>query len=261
MKDDLPTPVGAAIGIVRGIASGVARSAGAPRAVPLCTTPRATSPTCSAARRRWAARGSPAASTASCGASSAGATRRRCARGARGLDVPPTMRDLRARAEPVARGAARRRRQRRASDLVGRDAEKADLHAAYHAGGERQRRQRDVVTAARVVGEMGIGKTALVATFLGRAPAERAARARRVLAGEAWRSRSARSPSSCATPSARRAKSRSKRSPQLIARAGGGAAQGDASNPMVARLAELATNRQVGPRRRRGRALPQEASW
>src|SRR6202041_3223902 len=33
---------------------------------------------------------------------------------------------------------------------------------------------------------------------------------------------------------------------QLIARAGGGSAQGDASNPMVARLAELATNRQVG---------------
>jgi tetratricopeptide (TPR) repeat protein len=32
---------------------------------------------------------------------------------------------------------------------------------------------------------------------------------------------------------------------QLIARAGGGSATGDASNPMVARLAELATNRQV----------------
>jgi eukaryotic-like serine/threonine-protein kinase len=57
------------------------------------------------------------------------------------------------------------------SDLIGRDAELADLHAAYHQaltpgtnGGTGQ------VTARVIYGEMGIGKTALVATFLSELP-------------------------------------------------------------------------------------------
>ncbi len=57
------------------------------------------------------------------------------------------------------------------SDLIGRDAELADLHAAYHRavtpgknGGLGQ------VTARVVHGEMGIGKTALVSTFLSELP-------------------------------------------------------------------------------------------
>jgi eukaryotic-like serine/threonine-protein kinase len=57
------------------------------------------------------------------------------------------------------------------SDLIGRDAELADLHAAYHraltpgpSGGLGQ------VTTRVVFGEMGIGKTALVQTFLSELP-------------------------------------------------------------------------------------------
>ncbi len=77
------------------------------------------------------------------------------------------------------------------TDLVGRDAEKADLHAAYHravyhpgvstppppADGEihkeAPRRIREGELLARVViGEMGIGKTALVDTFVNELPEE-----------------------------------------------------------------------------------------
>jgi serine/threonine protein kinase/tetratricopeptide (TPR) repeat protein len=55
------------------------------------------------------------------------------------------------------------------SDLVGRDAELADLHSAYYGvvGGE----QSPAKVGARVVhGEMGIGKTALVSAFLAELP-------------------------------------------------------------------------------------------
>jgi len=55
------------------------------------------------------------------------------------------------------------------SDLVGRDAELADLHSAYYGvvGSEKSPQK----VAARVVyGEMGIGKTALVSAFLGDLP-------------------------------------------------------------------------------------------
>jgi serine/threonine protein kinase/tetratricopeptide (TPR) repeat protein len=78
------------------------------------------------------------------------------------------------------------------NDLVGRDAEKADLHAAYHRAvyhpgvstpppGDvdelqhppRRAAGRSGELLARVlVGEMGIGKTALVDTFVGELPAE-----------------------------------------------------------------------------------------
>ena len=51
-------------------------------------------------------------------------------------------------------------------DLVGREAEKADLHSAFHLAvsgpGE--------VVSRVIIGEMGIGKTALVATFLSELP-------------------------------------------------------------------------------------------
>jgi eukaryotic-like serine/threonine-protein kinase len=76
------------------------------------------------------------------------------------------------------------------TDLVGRDAEKADLHAAYHravyhpgvstpppppSGGPSSMPNRKVRSAGEllarvIVGEMGIGKTALVETFLGELP-------------------------------------------------------------------------------------------
>jgi tetratricopeptide (TPR) repeat protein len=76
------------------------------------------------------------------------------------------------------------------NDLVGRDAEKADLHAAYHRAvyqpgvsspppastrePEPKKRERDrgagEFLARVIVGEMGIGKTALVETFLSELP-------------------------------------------------------------------------------------------
>jgi eukaryotic-like serine/threonine-protein kinase len=57
------------------------------------------------------------------------------------------------------------------SDLVGRDAEKADLHAAYHRAVTADGASSSGVIVSRaVVGEMGIGKTALVHTFLSELP-------------------------------------------------------------------------------------------
>src|SRR5262249_17803508 len=66
-----------------------------------------------------------------------------------------------------------------------RDAEKADLHAAYHravsSSGPSQppeappsgpRASRGEIVSRAIVGEMGIGKTALVATFLAELPAD-----------------------------------------------------------------------------------------
>ena len=71
------------------------------------------------------------------------------------------------------------------NDLVGRDAEKADLHAAYHraiSSGPSSAtpslpptegaRARGELVARAIVGEMGIGKTALIATFLGEIPSD-----------------------------------------------------------------------------------------
>src|SRR5262245_56217892 len=74
------------------------------------------------------------------------------------------------------------------NDLVGRDAEKADLHAAYHRavqpppggvpGSPEVRHEqagppsRGELVARVIVGEMGIGKTALVATFLAELPTD-----------------------------------------------------------------------------------------
>jgi eukaryotic-like serine/threonine-protein kinase len=75
------------------------------------------------------------------------------------------------------------------SDLVGRDAEKADLHAAYHRAVyhpgistppppderepvRRPKNREGELLARVVVGEMGIGKTALVEAFLSDLPEE-----------------------------------------------------------------------------------------
>jgi len=56
------------------------------------------------------------------------------------------------------------------SDLIGRDAELADLHAAYHQALSGGPSSNGLVTTRVIYGEMGIGKTALVATFLGELP-------------------------------------------------------------------------------------------
>jgi len=58
------------------------------------------------------------------------------------------------------------------SDLVGRDAEKADLHAAYHRAVAPENGAHGAIVSRAVVGEMGIGKTALVGAFLAELPPE-----------------------------------------------------------------------------------------
>jgi hypothetical protein len=58
-----------------------------------------------------------------------------------------------------------------ARDLVGRDAELADVHAAYHRAVTPSRPQTlGQVTARAVIGEMGIGKTALINAFVSELP-------------------------------------------------------------------------------------------
>ncbi|MEO6417871.1 MAG: protein kinase [Polyangiaceae bacterium] len=156
-------------------------------------------------------------------------------------NVPPTMRIY-----ALERSLSREERlvevSNAPSDLVGRDSEKADLHAAYHravssGGGS--------MTCRAVVGEMGIGKSALVGTFLSELPPN--ARLVRVECSPVKME----VPLSATAEIVRDAIGTTGDEPfddvvRLIGRAGGGAAQGDASNPMVARLAELATNRQLG---------------
>jgi len=159
------------------------------------------------------------------------------------VEVPHTM-----RVYALERSLSREERlelQGGATDLVGRDAEKADLHAAFHdavlsRGGAGQ------LVCRAVIGEMGIGKTALVATFLGELPP-----ISRLLHVEC-------TPVTMEVPYAvvaelvRQAIGTSGEEPfdqvaALIAKVGGVASgEESVSSPMVARLAELATNRQMG---------------
>jgi tetratricopeptide (TPR) repeat protein len=240
-KEDLPTHIAASIGIARGIANGVRDAQGhlvqyvlhEPASHLADVLGRA-----APAGRTWVA----------------GGVYRLVRRDFRwgdvpslalepnpNLDMPQTM-----RVYALERSLSREERldvQGGATDLVGRDAEKADLHAAFHQAVSGRGGSGQLVCRA-VVGEMGIGKTALVATFLGELPPNA-----RVLHVEC-------TPVTTEVPHAtvadlvRQALGTSGDEPfdqvvALIAKAGGGAADGDASSPMVARLAELATNRQM----------------
>ncbi|MEZ4233529.1 MAG: protein kinase [Polyangiaceae bacterium] len=85
-------------------------------------------------------------------------------------DLPRNMR-IYALQRPLTREERLQVMQHAPSDLVGRDAELADLHAAYHrAVSPGPSGQLGKVTARVVAGEMGIGKTALVSTFLSELP-------------------------------------------------------------------------------------------
>ncbi len=241
-KEDLPAPVAASIGIVRGIASGARDTQGHlvrfllhdPASYLADVLGRAT-PT----GRTWVA----------------GGVYRLVRRDFRWGDAPSLQLDVAAgidipqamRIYALERSLSREERlaevQGASSDLVGRDAEKADLNAAFHeavsSGGTGQ------LVCRAVVGEMGIGKTALVATFLNELPPNA-----RLVHVEC-------TPVQMEVPYAaiaelvRAAIGTTGEEPfdevaAVIAGAGRGAAHGDASTPMVARLAELATNRQVG---------------
>jgi tetratricopeptide (TPR) repeat protein len=240
-KEDIPTPLATSIGIVRGIASGtrdphghlvryilhepasyIADALG--RAAPMGRTWVAGG-VYRLVRRdfRWGDAPSLVLDVAAA------------------TDVPPVMR-VYALERSLSREERLAEMQSTASDLVGRDAEKADLHAAYHEAVSGSGGQGHLVSRA-VVGEMGIGKTALVATFLSELPPNA-----RLIHAEC-------TPVQMELPYATIAElvratlgTTGEESLDevagLIARAGGGAAaDSDAKSPMVARLAELATNR------------------
>jgi eukaryotic-like serine/threonine-protein kinase len=243
LNDDLPFPIGASIGIVRGIASGTRDAQGnlvrfrlhdpAPyladvlgRATPLYRT--------------WVAGGVYRI------------VRREFRWGdapALGLPNPDKLPDLPAQMRVYALERSLSREERLAvsasggSDLVGRDAEKADLQAAYHravsaAGGGGQ------VVHRAVVGELGIGKTALVSAFIAELPPN----ARLVRA--ACSPVRMEVPLSVVAELVRDTIGVTGEEPfeevaDLVARAGG-ASHGDVTSPVVSRLAELATNRQMG---------------
>jgi serine/threonine protein kinase/tetratricopeptide (TPR) repeat protein len=156
------------------------------------------------------------------------------------IDVPPTMR-VYALERSLSREERLAEAQAGSSDLVGREREKADLRAAYNEALSGGPGTGHLVCRA-VVGEMGIGKTTLVGRFLAELPPNA-----RLIHVES-------TPVMMVVPYAataelvRAAIGTTGDEPfeevaGLIARAGGGAAVGDASTPMVARLAELATNR------------------
>jgi eukaryotic-like serine/threonine-protein kinase len=79
-------------------------------------------------------------------------------------NVPRSMR-VHELLRPLSRGERDARRAGSLSDLIGRDAEKADLHSALHHATQPSDESPVQVVARVIVGEMGIGKTALVMAF------------------------------------------------------------------------------------------------
>ncbi len=126
------------------------------------------------------------------------------------------------------------------SDLVGRDAEKADLLAAYHEALSSGPGGAASIVSRAVVGEMGIGKTALSATFLAELPPDT-----RVLRVEASSLRSE-LPFSSVSELVRDALELEPGAPMMTAIAAVEAAlgplgEGPAGEQAIARLLELAT--------------------
>jgi eukaryotic-like serine/threonine-protein kinase len=157
-------------------------------------------------------------------------------------NLPPTMR-IYALERSLSREEKASEQANAQNDLIGRDAEKAELQGAYHAavngaGG-------GIVSCRAVVGELGIGKTALVATFCSELPPNA-----RLVRAECTPVRME-VPHSALGELVRDAIGASgdesyDEIAHLIARAGGGSSQPDVTNPMVARLAEIAANQTSG---------------
>ena len=161
-------------------------------------------------------------------------------------NLPPSMRIYtlerslsREEKESASRGAP--------NDLVGRDAEKAELFAAFHSavnapGGGK-------LGARAVIGELGIGKSALVAGFLEELPPNA-----RVVRVESSPGRMEVPYTSIAELVRTAIGAKGDESfddvVTLVMKAGGSetnpVANGDPQNPMVTRLAELVTNRLSG---------------
>jgi eukaryotic-like serine/threonine-protein kinase len=240
-QEDLPVPVLASIGLVRGIASGTRDPQG--------HLVRYTLHDPATLLARVVGRATPAGKTWV-----AGGVYRLVRKGFRwcdvpslhldpseAVDVPATMR-IYALERSLSREERASEAQGGSSDLVGRDAEKADLQAAFHAAVNGRGAGGQLVCRA-VVGEMGIGKTALVDAFVDELPPNV-----RVIRVECT---PVRMEVPYATVSALVRETIGATGEEafdevvaLIARAGGGTTE-DTTSPIIARLAELATNRRV----------------
>ena len=242
IQDDLAVPVGAAVGIVRGIASGVRDAHGHlvrhrlhdPATFLADTIARETP-----VHRTWVAGGVYRLVRHEFGWGDAPTL---ALAPPKGLELPKVMRTY-ALERSLSRGERRGEALATPGDLVGRDLEKAELLAAYHQavtapnGGE--------LTCRVVTGELGIGKTALVASFAADLPPN--ARVVRVECSPVRQEL----PLSAVAVLVRDLAGLTGDEPfeevcATIARAGGGTSHGHTDGPMVARLAELVTSRTGG---------------
>jgi tetratricopeptide (TPR) repeat protein len=153
-------------------------------------------------------------------------------------NLPPTMR-IYALERSLSREEKASEQANAHNDLIGRDAEKAELHGAYH--GAVNGSGGGSVSSRAIVGELGIGKTALVATFLSELPPNA-----RVVRVECTPVRME-VPYSTLADLVRDAIGASgdesyDEIAHLIARTGGDSPQAEITDPMVARLAEIAAN-------------------
>jgi serine/threonine protein kinase/tetratricopeptide (TPR) repeat protein len=250
IKDDLPSPIGASLSIVRGIASGTRDPAGnlvryvlhdpvtylgdvLARATPAMGTWVAGG-VYRLVRRDFRWRDAPTLDLKGDG----------CVPD-RVQNLPPTMR-MYALERSLSREEKEVERENAHNDLIGRDAEKAELQGAYHGAvnGKGPGPTSGTVSCRAVVGELGIGKTALVATFLAELPPNA-----RLVRAECTPVRME-VPYSALADLVRDAIGASgdesyDEIAHLIARAGRGAAQPDIKSPMVARLAEIVANEQA----------------
>ncbi len=247
IKDDLPAPIGASLSIVRGIASGTRDPEGNlvryvlhdPVTYLGDVLARATP-----AKGTWVAGGVYRLVRRDFRWGDAPTLDLKSDLGApeRVQNLPPTMR-IYALERSLSREEKAVEQANAHNDLIGRDAEKAELQGAYHAavngpGG-------GVVSCRAIVGELGIGKTALVATFCAELPPNA-----KLVRAECTPVRME-VPYSALAELVRDAIGASGEESydeiaHLIARAGGGSAGADVTNPMVARLAEIAANQTAG---------------
>ena len=248
IKEDLPAPIGASLSIVRGIASGTRDSEGNlvryvlhdPVTYLGDVLARATP-----AKGTWVAGGVYRLVRRDFRWADAPTLDLKADIGVpeRVQNLPPTMR-IYALERSLSREEKASEQANAQNDLIGRDAEKAELHGAYH-GAVNAAGGGGTVSCRAVVGELGIGKTALVATFLSELPPNA-----RLIRAECTPVRME-VPYSALADFVRDAIGASgdesyDEIAHLIARAGGGSSQPDITNPMVARLAEIAANQVAG---------------
>ena len=246
IEDDLPSPVGVTLSIVRGIASGTRDPEGnlvryvlhdpvayladvLARATPAATTWVAGG-VYRQVRRDFRWEDAPTLELHRTGEGTPPAV----------PNLPPTMR-IYTLERSLSREEKIQEQQSAQSDLVGRDAEKAELQTAWH----HATNGAGTITTRAVIGELGIGKTALVANFL-----EELGPSARIIRAECTPVR-IEVPYSTLADLVRDAIGAGgdesfEDMALLIARAGG--SDTDATNPMVARLAEIAANTQRAER-------------